>query len=223
MEKNFSKKIIKHAFVLMVICSLAWLFLYIIRNFISLHPNAYGDLIRSIFLGYGIYILFYALKTVVYKRTSLVRVFKKFSGCWENETPIEAICEAFTIITAINSMMMLMGYDIPKQGVFAYIHMISRLFIISFIIIIWMWKDVIKRAKKFTFKNNLRNFYQEAHKHIFVSVSKLFTVITVTYCIVMIIFHRAKDPVGGMVFYQILLGILVIITVYLLVLRSSRK
>lgn len=219
--KNF--KIVKHAIVLMFICSLAWLFLYIIGHFISLHPNAYRDLIRSILLGYGIYILVYSLYTVIYKRISLVRVRRRFSIWWENETPIEAICGSFTIITAINSIMMLMGYDTPKQGVFAYIHMMSRLFIISCIILIWMWKDVIQRAKKFTFKNNIRNFYQEVHKHIFASVSKLFTIITTAYCILMIVFYRIIDPGGGMVFYQILLGILVIITIYLLVVRISRK
>jgi len=223
MERKLLFKIIKNARVLIIVCSLAWLFIYISGHFITLHPNAYRDMTRSILLVYGIYILIYSLYTLVAKKMSLVKAFKIISEWWENETPIEAICESFTIVTAINSMMMIMGYDTPKEGVFAYIHMMSRLFIISSIVIIWMWKDVIQWAKKIEFKNNLRVFYQELHKHIYGSISKLFTIITVAYCIFMIVLYRVIDSAGGMVFYQILMVILAVITIFILVLRLRRK
>lgn len=223
MQNKLLFKVKKNVCVLLIVCSIAWLLLYIMGHFITLHPDAYRDITRSILLVYGLYVLVYGLYTLVHKRMSLTRGHGRISTWWENTTPIEAICESFTIVTAINSLMMIVGYDTPKQGVFAYIHMMVRLFIISCIFIIWMWKDVIQWAKKIEVKNNLRRFYQEAHKHVFISISKLFTIITAAYCIFMILFYRVIDPAGGVLFYQILLGILATATIYLLVLRIMRK
>lgn len=222
MQKKLLFKILKHVGVLLIVCIVAWILIYFMGHFTTLHPNAYRDMTRSILLVYGLYILFYGLFTLVRKRLPLERV-RKISTWWENETPIEAICSSFTIVTAINSIMMVMGYDVPKQGVFAYIHMMTRLLIISCVVVVLVWKDVIQWAKKIEFKINFKTFYQKAHNHIYVTISKLFTILTIVYCLYMIAFYKVIDPEGGKFFYQLLLGILIAITLFVLFLLYRRR
>lgn len=223
MEKKLLLVIKKHVRVLLIVCVVSWIFIYIMGHFTTLHPDAYRDMTRSILIVYGLYILVYILYNLVRKKVPLTKMHGRISTWWENETPIEAICSTFTIVTLINSIMMILGYDTPKQGVFAYIHMMTRLFIISCFVIVWMWKDAIQWAKKFEFRNSIRNFCQEAHKRPYASISKLFTIVTVAYCLFMIGFYRVIDSSGGMLFYQTLLGILAVITIYILLIFKQKS
>lgn len=239
MEKNILPRIKKNAMVLVAICLLAVLFLYVAGQFIELHPDAYRDLVRSILFGYGIYLLVYGLYNGVYKKIPLKKeknvatselqnvtsVKRNNTKIVENkkETPLEAICLTFMVITLVNSIMMLTGIDIPKVGTFAYIHMMTRLIIVSGVIGIWMWKDVIEGGKVFRFKNAIKSFYQVAHKNILTSISEVFTMITVVYCIFMIIFQSIINSAGGPFFYQSLLGIMGFVTIAMFILRISRK
>ena len=230
MENNIFSKIKKNAMVLTAICGLALLFLYVVGQFTELHPDAYRDLVRSILVGYGIYLLGYGLYNGVYKKLPLAKVKSKKSVKVESltsitakkETPLEAICVTFMVITLLNSIMMLTGLDTPKAGTFAYIHMMTRLFIITGIILIFMWKDVVAGLKKFSFNHRVKYFYREAHKSILKSSAKIFTFITAVYCLLMIVFQRVINPGGGNFFYQSLLGILVLTVAAMFVLRLSR-
>lgn len=192
-------------------------------NFVSLHPNAYRDLIRSILIPYILAIFIYYLYTFVIKKNGVVSVSAKLTAWWEHSNTIDDICVTFTLITLINSIMMLVGIDTPKQGVFAYIHMMTRLVIISFIITLITWKDAWNRLKKMTIKNNFKYFYQEAHSHIIISATKFFAAFTVLYCIIMIVFQTVLNPAGGALFYQVLLGMFLVITFYFLILRGVRS
>ena len=58
------------------------------------------------------------------------------------------ICEAFTVVTVINSYMMVAGMDQPKIGRFAYIHLLIRLMIISVIIALWEDESIFQSIKK---------------------------------------------------------------------------
>lgn len=223
MGNELCRKIKKHTIILTITCGFACLFLYALGYFISLHPHAYRDLIRSIVLVYGIYILVHGLFTVVLRKIPALEARIKNSYRLGGEGPAGEIAIAFTIITAINSIMMVTGHDTPKEGVFAYVHMMTRLLIISCIMIIWKWKDVIDRSRRFEFKNKLRMFYQEAHKRVLGSASKIFTVVTAAYCLMMIVFQRALEPAGGILFYQTLLGIIIASVLYMTALRSIRN
>lgn len=78
----------------------------------------------------------------------LVDMLKKVNR-WFNQgsiiEEIEEIVEVFSLVTIINSFMMLVGWDQPKTGVFAYIHLLTRLAIISVIIGLWRYKEIIKK------------------------------------------------------------------------------
>ena len=239
MERNVLPFVIKNAIILTVICVPALLFLYVVGQFTDLHPDAYRDLVRSILFGYGIYLIAMAFYNGLYKKVratngkrkesaeaktiSFAKTKNIISGKAKKENPLEAICLTFMVITFVNSVMMLTGLDTPKEGTFAYIHMMTRLFIVSGIIGIWMWKDVINGVKYFKFNNAFKNFHQKAHQHSMASISKMFTLITVVYCTVMIAFHRVINPAGGSFFYQSLLGILVLVTIAMFTLRIIKR
>ncbi len=223
MEKRLRSEIKKNAVILTGICALAVGFLYIIGQFTELHPDAYRDLIRSILFGYGIYLLIYGFYHGVIKRKTPGKAPVKSAAENKKETPLESICVVFLVITTLNSIMMLTGLDTPKEGTFAYIHMMTRLFIITGIIAIFMWKQVISEVRSFRFSYSLRGFYLEAHKNIFKSVAKVFTLITAVYCISMIAFQSILSPSGGVFFYQSLLVILIVITLGMFLLLIAQR
>ncbi len=231
MEKSIVPKIKKNAVVLAMICTLAVGFLYVVGQFTELHPDAYRDLIRSIVFGYGIYLAVYGAYHGIYKKIPAVqdKGVQSVNGQKDKsvkaykETPLEAICVTFMVITALNSIMMLTGLDTPKEGIFAYIHMMTRIFIISMVIGIWMFREVLEGLKNCRFKNILKNFYQDTRHHFIRSIAKTFTFITAAYCILVIAFQSILHPPGGTVFYQSLLGILLFTVTALSALRIIRS
>ena len=66
---------------------------------------------------------------------------------WDESYIFEEICEVFTVVTVINSFMMVAGIDSPKSGEFAYIHLMGRLLIISAIILIFDFSYIVKEMR----------------------------------------------------------------------------
>lgn len=62
------------------------------------------------------------------------------------------VCAVFTGVTVLNSIMMIAGWDEPKTGTFAYLHLLSRLAIIAAVVglfylgDLWTWARAPKRA-----------------------------------------------------------------------------
>ncbi|WP_143058694.1 hypothetical protein [Alkalibacterium putridalgicola] len=119
--------------------------------------------------------------------------------------------------------MMLSGIDTPKQGVFAYVHMMTRLGIVTFIVMLLMWQDVVKRTRRSSFDFSISKVLQVAPKKIVTSVSIVFTVLTTVYCLVMIAFQEVLNPVGGAFFYQLLLAMLLITSLIFLLFRLMKR
>ena len=222
MKTVFWNKIIKNIITMTVICGVAVMVLYVVGRFIDLHPDAYQDLIKSILLGYGIYLGVYGLYKGVYQKLFPGKNVK-LTVKRMKETPLESICVTFMVITLLNSIMMLTGMDIPKEGVFAYIHMMTRLLIITGIITIFMWKEVIKAIKNYKHQGLFRIFVQKAPGRTLQGIAKVFTVITTIYCIVMIALQNIIDSAGGAFFYQSLLGILLAITIGRIIFTSNQS
>ena len=104
--------------------------------FTELHPYAYRDGLRSIL---DLFILF--LIGVPVGRSALLAqcktrgVGKKGpqtdSGQRTDDWSwIETVTLTFSLITLVNSAMMISGLDVPKTGLFAYGHILVRLFIV---------------------------------------------------------------------------------------------
>ncbi|UNC92045.1 hypothetical protein [Candidatus Contubernalis alkaliaceticus] len=62
---------------------------------------------------------------------------------FEKVTPCETVGIFFALLTVINSIMMLAGADVPKEGVFAYVHLMSRLGIITLIVTLISFREII--------------------------------------------------------------------------------
>jgi hypothetical protein len=53
---------------------------------------------------------------------------------WEKRAFLGDVALAFTVITVVNSVMMLVGWDEPKDGSFAYTHLLGRLGLVATVI-----------------------------------------------------------------------------------------
>ncbi len=228
MAKVLIRKIGKNAVVLLGIITAALGVLWTAGQFIELHPDAYGDLVKSILYGYGVYLLFvggYHLLAPHKKRVkeSQGKFLKGDRGMTKEGTgkkrgkPLEDICTAFLVITVINSIMMVNGWDTPKEGTFAYVHMLTRLLIITGIISVFMFKQVWTgftnlRSSSAPLKKFFKDFADFSGQSRFVVIAKVFTVLTLVYCVGMIALQNRIPFSGGMFFYQSLLGLFVGVT-----------
>ncbi len=213
------KKIRDHLIALVVVCSIAWLTLFIIGHYYPLHPDAYRDITFSIVLVYAVGILLYVIYLLIGKWLS----WEKPAVWWKSQKPFQLICAIFAAVTVVNSLMMLTGYDIPKQGTFAYIHMMIRLLIISVIIAVFMWRDITKQLRQINRSAIIHVFLPNIQSSLVSAAFTFFTFITLLYCLVVILFSRMSEPTGGVLFYQFLVGLFVFSFVYMFVLRLTRK
>jgi len=138
----------------------------------------------------------------------------------DDEYMLTQICELFTLVTVINSYMIVYINDEPKIGKFAYIHLLMRLLILSVIIMIWEEKLIFSEIKSIILSTkNISALSQKeirtmAYKKIvnykITTISVLFTSITISICVGRIV--GANEPRGGTIFYFNLLLIFGIIT-----------
>ena len=64
------------------------------------------------------------------------------------EDILTEICSAFTIVTVINSYMIISGMDTPKTVRFAYIHFLISLVIISLVCFILERESIFQAIKR---------------------------------------------------------------------------
>lgn len=224
MKKNtkkdgFLKLVIKHLLILIVVSLLASLGLYVasLNPATTLHSNAYRDIIRSIVF---VYILFFSVSVAGAALVSRVIAEREIQWNATNTkdyfskiTPYETIGITFTLVTVINSIMMLTGFDQPKQGVFAYVHLMTRLGIISVIVIFIYFKEIIEGIKTIKLKNlSLTDLLYAPKKNALIGVAKAFTTLSLVYCSLMIAFQGILPASGGRSFYLSLLIMLGLIS-----------
>lgn len=152
----------------------------------------------------------------------LVDMLKKVNRWFNQGSIIEEIVEVFSLVTIINSFMMLVGWDQPKTGVFAYIHLLTRLAIISVIIGLWRYKEIIKKLKRCMdqeknicqFKKGkqiVKVWWDGIPTNKISSIALFFTAITISICLLRIMLHWVIEPLGGIMLYRNLLFLFVIV------------
>lgn len=220
-RKSFARTAMKHFFIMIAVSVLAVIGLFIAsrRPTFTLHPNAYRDIVRSIAVVYIIFFISSTLLMTVLGRKKQVSDRRAWSLSLRNIldtiTPYETIAVAFTILTVINSLMMLVGLDEPKQGTFAYIHLLTRWGIIALIVLLISYREVIKQLKEYDLKTfTAADFLYSPRKNLLISISKVFTHITLVYCLIMISFQNPLPATGGNTFYISLLALFAIISVW---------
>lgn len=155
---------------------------------------------------------------------ALKKVVSKVKKFWRwiigDQDIIVEISEAFTIVTVINSYMMISGMDKPKIGQFAYVHLLMRLAIITVVCVIFEDESIFQAIKRriVKLKNlnriNLKEIYKNVLKNKFGSICTIFTLITVIICLVMI--FGVNTPKGGAELYYNLIILFVVISIIVL-------
>ena len=218
--KQFLKEVVKHLIIMTFVCLIAVIFMYVMGNFVELHPDAYVDIVFSIVFVYVIcFIVTMIYKFLIKRFTSKLKI--NFGV--NDVPPFEIISKIFLVLTFVNSLMMLTGYDVAKEGVFAYAHMMIRLLIITTIISLVMRKEIINNIKIFKLKSDLYHFYKNMHSKLFASTAIIFTVTTVIYSVFMIAFRKVIDNLGGSFYYFSLIFLSLSILLFLIILRFLRN
>ena len=81
-----------------------------------------------------------------FRASKVITAFKRFLT---EKNAIAGVSDTFSVITIINSFMMVTGLDTPKEGRFAYIHLLIRLGIITGIWVIFDFSYTIASTKAF--------------------------------------------------------------------------
>lgn len=222
--KPFLTHVLRHLIIFTLLILGTITLIFILGMFNTLHPDAYIDGIMSIVYVYGLIIVVLVLYHFInrYLNIDIQNRFKRFV-LWQKTISVFAeVAFLFTLITVINSIMMVTGIDTPKRGVFAYEHLLIRLLIVIFAVVIWNHKAIliairslfkrnsIPKADKQPFIYKLSDSYNKPIQATF----NLFTIFTVALCLIIVLFQNMIMPEGGWSLYLwliILYGILLLI------------
>lgn len=202
------KTVAVHFRILAAICVASWIMLYIMGHFLVLHPDAYKDMTRSIIIVYAIVLLSIGAWRLLARFLPAQFAPDRISTLANGYTPFQLIAALFLVITVVNSVMMLTGIDAPKQGVFTYVHMLTRLMIVTFSIVAWKWHETLTQLKAFHLVKSALSLLRGAHKQPLATGAQIFTLATVAYCLTAIAASYLIPVSGGAFFYRALLGIM---------------
>jgi len=223
----FIKAITRHLIIFTLISLGFVLFVFISSLSNEIHPDAYKDAVMSVVYVYGMFLIVYMPYQLIMHKTKFKdsRFAVALKAWYKQSTLFDHIAIWFTMITVINSMMMLTGIDAPKQGTFAYVHLLIRLGIVTLAVCLYRAKNIYKKLKEIkTWKLSIsiKSIIENSIQHPFMASFKLFTVFTIVYCLIHIVFESVINPQGGAPLY-ILLLIIFSVLILLSIIQSIFK
>lgn len=141
---------------------------------------------------------------------------------WEESSYLEDVASVFTVITVANSTMMIAGWDTPKTGTFAYVHLLSRLAIVAAIITLFHLDDIKNLVERWRIGDGSRpaptpersmgdravGLLRQQMPHApLEGIAVAFTAVTGLVCLTAITSSVWREPQGGVALYQVLLGL----------------
>ncbi len=148
--------------------------------------------------------------------TLLKNAYRRFTG----GSIIVETAVIFTLITLVNSIMMVVGWDQPKVGASAYLHLLGRLGIVSLVVVIWDYDMILSYLKRLSSKQSSSRAWQSClgsiRKNCFSTVAVLFTTTTAFPSAVIVLFRKTLQPVAGEWLYWSLLAFIAVLTVSVL-------
>ncbi len=149
---------------------------------------------------------------------------------------VEEIAHIFTIMTVANSLMMILGWDQPKEGSFAYLHLLSRLAVVTCVVLLWEYDLVLASLKAWFHRDEgpiekarlLRAVLSDSITHSlrsnhFSSVSTVFTMLVAVVSAGTVVFQGLLQPLGGLGLYRNLLVLYAVMHVAILGFSSNRS
>ena len=134
-----------------------------------------------------------------FRAPKLISALKRF---FSEKNAVAGVSDAFLIITVINSFMMVIGLDTPKEGRFAYVHLLIRLGIITGIWVVFYFSYTIASTKAF-FRDLRAGLGSYIRHNVYDAIAITYTSSVVLLCVIGStgLFHLQ----GGRALYQGLL------------------
>lgn len=148
------------------------------------------------------------------ERASSSTLVAPFRAWWDRSTFLGEVAVLFTVITVGNSVMMLTGLDEPKNGTFAYVHLLGRIAIIVVVVglfhlgeaRVWLhrWRDPARRPNR-----SPRGVAEAAVgtvlRHWVEGTARVFTTAVIAICLTSVAVAGVRPPAGGVGLYRSLL------------------
>lgn len=150
------------------------------------------------------------------------RIATRARHWWEDGSYLEDVAWVFTVVTVVNSAMMIAGWDTPKSGTFAYVHLLSRLAIVAAVVALFHLDDIKKvferrsdddgrrvtpTGERCGTGRSLGGLTRPMRRAPLDRVVVAFTLVTGALCVIAIASSVFWEPTGGVVLYQVLLGL----------------
>ena len=236
--RPIARGIVKHLIVFVALLALVAVIVFVTGLFVDLHPDAYRDGMLSIVYVYPLVLVAIGLFALV-KRLSRGDRATSLDGLvrWYQECGVfTGIAIVFTLITVINNVMMLTGIDAPKEGLFAYQHMLVRIAIVTGAVTIAMVREAVRVLRRlvvfFTSDPSIRRSMLDdlasrtvevVTRRPFEASVTIFTVLTFLICVAAIIASTWREVAGGAPFYIALLILYGVLLVVFVVIRLARR
>ena len=158
-------------------------------------------------------------------KEKLKKVYRWLFG---DQGTLVGVSDAFALVTVINSVMMVTGFDTPKVGVFAYVHLLIRLGIIFAVFLLWDYDGV--KSDIAYYREKIKMFRQSPTLNVaalstlivkekFNATCVAYTLAVVLICMLAIVgaTFGIFEPTGGVGFYTNIIALYVGIVVAVLV------
>lgn len=115
-----------------------------------------------------------------FRAPKVISALKRF---FSEKNAVAGVSDAFLVITVINSFMMVTGFDTPKEGWFAYVHLLIRLGIITGIWVVFDFSYTIASTKELFW--DLRSGIGRYIRHnVYDAIAIIYTSSVVLLCVV---------------------------------------
>jgi hypothetical protein len=166
-------------------------------------------------------------------------VVARVRAWWDASTFLGEVALVFTLVTVGNSVMMLTGLDEPKTGSFAYVHLLGRLGVITFLVGLfyldeirgWFvrWRrhpphpgsDRPRRSMR-SVVETLRGSVPRGGLDVF---ARVYTTVVAETCLIVVAVAEIRPPVGGRGLYRnlVLLALVLLPTMFAARRRELRR
>ncbi|EKU96308.1 hypothetical protein Lepto7375DRAFT_0297 [Leptolyngbya sp. PCC 7375] len=109
----------------------------------------------------------------------VISALKRF---FTEKNAVAGVSDAFLIVTVINSFMMVTGLDTPKDGRFAYVHLLIRLGIITGIWVVFYFSYTIASTKEF-FRDLRAGIGRYIRHNVYDAIAITYTSLVILLCV----------------------------------------
>jgi hypothetical protein len=134
---------------------------------------------------------------------------------WDSSTFLGDVALMFTAVTIANSVMMLTGWDEPKTGTFAYVHLLGRLGIITVVVGAFhvddarerlaQWREAVsagRRGPQHARPAAIDAVFGSPRRTPVDITARVFTAGVVASCVLTLAIAGARPPTGGPGLYR---------------------